>query len=69
MLDHIDELDSGLCGLVSDMESDDIISFEEWDFLRDILDEESENHEDAFWFPRGEKSPRIKWLNDKIASL
>jgi hypothetical protein len=69
VLDHIDELESGLCGLIWDLLKEYIISREEYDLLLDILGEESENYEDTFWFPRGVKEPRIEWLKNKIASL
>lgn len=68
MLDNIDEMVFGLCGLVSLLRTRGIITLHEYFRLKHYLEDNRppELYGSAYWWKIGVKKPRIKWLKKQI---
>lgn len=66
-----DDTFSGMCILVWHLGCSEIITLDEEFILEDYLeDNEPESVKNqAYWFPYGEKQPRIDWINEQIKKL
>lgn len=71
LLSNIDMLERGLCHLILKLRVRNYITDKELQILRQYLIKITpiEFEYDDFWWPKGEKEPRIRWLNLHIKIL
>ena len=72
LLDNSSIMDAGLCWLIDDLLRQDIISVKEFLVLENYLYNNKPSNIlslTEFWFPMGEKEPRINWLKEQINKL
>lgn len=68
LLSNIDMLERGLCHLILKLRVRNYITDKELQILRQYLIKITpiEFEYDDFWWPKGEKEPRIQWLEKQI---
>ena len=61
----------GMCIAIDEMLCRDILTYSEYVVLRNFLKDNKPKGlmRLDFWFPKGEKQPRIDWLNNEIYKL
>jgi hypothetical protein len=61
----------GLCSLTLALYEEGIITQSEEDIVNTYLHDNRPDGKSGmdYWFPRGEKQPRLDWLNEQIAKL
>ena len=72
VLDNIDQLELGLCHLIENLRIHSFITTAEYFILDDYLfaNRSIQNgYIDKYWWPKGEKEPRIRCLNLHIKIL
>jgi hypothetical protein len=71
MLRHSHIMENGLCELINKMFLLYYISNEERILLKNYLKENIPDisKKGIYWWPRGEKEPRIKWLHEELNKL
>ena len=68
VLDNIDQLELGLCHLLDNLRIHSFITRAEYFILDDYLFA-NRSIQNGYWWPKGEKEPRIRWLNLHIKIL
>ena len=67
MIDNIDLLeDGGMCGLSLVLYYLDIITWEEHEIISWDLATNKPSASGTYWFPCGEKQPRLEWMQNRI---
>ena len=67
MIDNIDLLeDGGMCNLSVLLYYLDIITYKELEIIRWDLVTNKPSDSGTYWFPRGEKQPRLEWMQNRI---
>jgi hypothetical protein len=69
LLDNIDKLEYGLCGLATTLWLNYIISYKELEVIRNIIESNKPKNALFFYFPIGQKQPRIEYLQKLIDAL
>lgn len=71
VLDNIDKLDLGLCFLIENLETDGLITSDEYFILSDYLFESRPvwTNSIGYWWPPGVVETRVTWLNLHIKIL
>jgi hypothetical protein len=60
----------GMCGVVSGMYHNDIISRDEKNYMFEFVNENKPEYAGSiFWFPKGEKPPRLDWIDEQLLEL
>jgi len=58
---------TGICGALLNMREEKLITTEEYDTVYDFISKYKSTG--GYWWPSGNKQPRIKWLRKRIKEL
>jgi hypothetical protein len=63
------EFELGMCDVINKMFVLEEISESEYIELNSYLYDNDPEYDETFWFPRGERQPRIDWINQQLRNM
>jgi hypothetical protein len=69
ILDNIDLMAFGLCGLYIRLHGKGLISYEESLLIEEYFNKNKPDTINSYWFPECLREPRIEWLQNQIKQL